>query len=149
MGRCVEGVKICADMDVVKKLDNTPERVLGLGEVNLFRLNQNQRMLYCYLVACFETGKPVEFEDVAKIYYHNKAAYGWCKGERVVIDGKTGYEYFVETRKKYADEYAKSGRRNSTSWLELDVRNWLKSNIGSFVMRGLLVAVPKFNIKDE
>jgi hypothetical protein len=114
--------------------------------INVLGLNKGQAELYKYLLSCTKEGKAVELETVCIIYYTHVAKQvreyaGWW-------DGRSNYK-MVNGLKYY------NGQKKHMQKCGYSVTNayrpgkeWLRQNIGSFVMRGLLGVVPKFNPKE-
>lgn len=109
---------------------------------NVFGLKIGQAQLYNYLLKCYKEGKTVEMNEVCIIYYTYTATRVRERqglGQYKMVDGLSYYHGRLEHLRK--NNYA-------IGWAQKDARTWLKMNIGSFVLRGMLTTIPRFNPKE-
>ena len=116
------------------------------SSVNILGLKRGQAELYKYLLSCTKDGKTVELEQVCILYYTYVAktvrCFNYWEVNGPLYKRMDGMEYYKLMKKGVKEKgYNLHG-------IYKPGKNWLKENIGSFVMRGLLSVVPKFNPKE-
>lgn len=133
---------------MTKKSKSTVPATLSIGSamVNGLGLNKRQATLYRYMLECCDKSRTVEMKTVAEIYYTHIASRHKCQVYLYFDEPSKKHIYNQVTPKEYVDYLEKQAADHgwttiNTFW---EARGWLKSNLGSFVMRGLLTAIPKF-----
>ena len=98
------------------------------------RLRPSQAKLYAFITHKFEAGETISLPEVVKEY----AAYG----NRNKVDGRAGY---------YAYDWSEHRSYRavlSDNELKVYAIQWFIRNLGVFVVKGLLTAIPTMNLED-
>ncbi len=136
-------------MDVIKVNNDCP--TVNMSHVNMRGLTAGQVALYKYLEKCNKEKTPVELLQVAEIYfnvvrkpdgfYHSH----WDRQQAWLnMDGKN--EYRDLKNKDVITYFQRPDKQSSYCYaVTAPVKSWMKGNIGSLVMRGLLNIIPAFD----
>jgi hypothetical protein len=136
-------------MQVIKV--NNECQTINMSGINMRGLTSGQAALYKYLEKCNKEKVSVELIKVAEIYFNIvRRANGFYHSE---WDRKQAW-LNMEGRTEYRDLLNKdaliyfSRPENHGSYcyaITQPVKSWMKVNVGSLVMRGLLNIIPAFD----
>jgi len=124
---------------------------VNMSHINVRGLTNGQVALYQYLEKCNKEKVPVELAQVSEIYFnkvrkpegyyhsHHDRNAGWLN-----MEGRQEYRDLLN--KDVIAYFNRPELLDRKSWnVDMPTRNWLKANLGSLVMRGLLSIIPVFD----
>lgn len=99
-------------------------------------------MIVDLLKSSIENGKQISIDDIIETYMNWKEKVGreftkevW-NGAGAYSRGLPNYSHVVVTRDEYKKQYGVS----------MQARNWFKSNLGSAIIKGKILAIPIINL---
>lgn len=129
---------------------NSPALIGDVNGCNVLGLKKSQASLYLYMEKCAKENTPMKIEDVAQIYLtqarHPDEWFEQKHREFRIVNQPDNPLNFVTNKDAWHFFTTNKEQMSNINWyLITPVRMWLKNNIGSLVMRGLLQVVPKLD----
>lgn len=126
--------------ELAKNIPSAPvamDRGLLMSE----KLTANQEKLMELLVECLKTGEPVTIDRIISTYRKCKGWYNQAETERVsrYTRGEDGVWVWRTEEVPWDDERARPQ-------LEFRAMCWFRSNLGSCIVRGRLIAIPVIDV---
>jgi len=107
---------------------------LELAVTPSIKLRESQANLYSFIVEKYNSGKTINLQEIIELYVSN--------GNRMVYDG---VPYFYEYNYKDQRDYKKQLKGDMLKGYAIQ---WFIRNLGIFVVKGLLAAIPTMQLAD-
>lgn len=133
-------------MEVIKVHDKCPS--IDMSLINIRGLSAGQVALYKHLEKCNKENKPVELSTIAEIYFNIvRKPDGYFENEWWRKNAFSMDDERRNLKNKNAIAYWNRPENiNHKKWnIDMPTKAWMKANIGSLVMRGLLSIIPTFD----
>ena len=129
---------------------NKPALLQQNVQFNFFGLRRGQASLYKHLEYCAKNGMAVESEAVAKIYWtevRDPEGFWDERNHWFRIKNCPDQEWTGLKNKDVYEFFSKEGpyKRLFDREVMAPTRQWMKSALGSLVMRGMLQVIPKLD----